>query len=57
LQSAIGLQLDIVMRGLVPRIHACRAAAEDVDGRPKAGHDDNPVGAPEQFPLSSVLKT
>jgi hypothetical protein len=40
--------VNIVMRGLVPRIHVFRAAAQDVDARHKAGHDDDGVCLPEQ---------
>jgi hypothetical protein len=36
-----GLRPTIVMRGLVPRIDAFGIAAEGVDGRHKAGHDDD----------------
>jgi hypothetical protein len=31
-------EVDLVMAGLVPAIHAL-AAGKDVDARPKAGHD------------------
>jgi hypothetical protein len=35
IEQAVG----IVMPGLVPGIHAFRAAKQDVDGRDKPGHD------------------
>jgi hypothetical protein len=47
------VQLNIVMRGLVPRIHVFAAAAADVDGRHKAGHDDDAVCASERFLVSA----
>jgi hypothetical protein len=55
-KSGLARQLNVVMRGLVSRIHVCRVAAEGVDGRHKAGHDDDRVSAPERSLLSAVPK-
>jgi precorrin-3B synthase len=35
------LRQHLVMRGLVPRIHALAASQKDVDGRDKPGHDES----------------
>jgi ABC-type Zn uptake system ZnuABC Zn-binding protein ZnuA len=47
LNSSFSENVDVVMRGLVPRIHDFLAVSEDVDGRDERGHDDDrfsPIG-------------